>query len=144
MECKTCDKACVKCGFNKSIQRWFCKDCKLYSQEIYAYRICTVADEKIIISLNKEGVGISGISRITGMSKSNVINRIKLLAPLVADLQSVTRSFNDKCMDKICTLDHRRLESFRLSGVKEVPIKWADPTGHMSKMTQLLEEPQLN
>ncbi|RYD52420.1 MAG: hypothetical protein EOP52_09695 [Sphingobacteriales bacterium] len=36
---------------------------------------------------------------------------------------------------KIWTLDHRRLAAFRLSGLKEAPIQWANPAGQMWKMT---------
>lgn len=46
----------------------------------YTYKLCTIADESVIVSLNNEGVGVSGIARITGMSKANVINKIKALA----------------------------------------------------------------
>lgn len=36
---------------------------------------------------------------------------------------------------KIWTLDHRRLASFRLSGLKEAPVQWTNPNGQMWKMT---------
>lgn len=36
---------------------------------------------------------------------------------------------------KIWTLDHRRLAAFRLSGLQEAPIQWANPNGQMWKMT---------
>jgi len=36
---------------------------------------------------------------------------------------------------KVWTLDHRRLGAFRLSGLQEAPIQWANPTGQMWKMT---------
>jgi RHS repeat-associated protein len=36
---------------------------------------------------------------------------------------------------KIWTLDHRRLAAFRLSGLQEAPIQWANPSGQMWKMT---------
>ena len=36
---------------------------------------------------------------------------------------------------KIWTLDHRRLAAFRLSGLQEAPIQWADPSRQMWKMT---------
>jgi hypothetical protein len=36
---------------------------------------------------------------------------------------------------KIWTLDHRRLAAFRLSGLQEAPIQWADPSMQMWKMT---------
>ncbi len=36
---------------------------------------------------------------------------------------------------KIWTLDNRRLGAFRLSGLDEAPIQWANPSGQMWKMT---------
>jgi hypothetical protein len=36
---------------------------------------------------------------------------------------------------KVWTLDHRRLAAFRLSGLKEAPVQWADPSSQMWKMT---------
>jgi hypothetical protein len=36
---------------------------------------------------------------------------------------------------KIWTLDHRRLAAFELSGLKNVPVTWANPSGQMWKMT---------
>lgn len=36
---------------------------------------------------------------------------------------------------KVWTLDHRRLAAFRLSGLQEAPIQWANPSGQMWKMT---------
>lgn len=80
MECRKCNRACIKRGFNKSVQRWFCKSCKLYQQKAYAYKICTKKDEETIVKLNNIGVGISGISSFTGISKANVINKIKQIA----------------------------------------------------------------
>ncbi len=36
---------------------------------------------------------------------------------------------------KIWTLNHRRLGAFKLSGLSEAPIQWANPSGQMWKMT---------
>ena len=36
---------------------------------------------------------------------------------------------------KIWTLDHRRLAAFKLSGLQQVPVQWADPSKQMWKMT---------
>ncbi|WP_293953333.1 MULTISPECIES: hypothetical protein [unclassified Sphingobacterium] len=36
---------------------------------------------------------------------------------------------------KVWTLDHRRLGVFKLSGLEQAPIQWANPTGQMWKMT---------
>jgi insertion element IS1 protein InsB len=80
MECKNCQGLCIKKGCQKRKQRYYCKIYKLYQLKTYRNKNCTGADEDLIIKLNNEGVGISGISRITGMSKSNVVKRIRKLA----------------------------------------------------------------
>lgn len=51
-----------------------------YQQNVYQYKRCTDEDEKMIAQLTTEGVSICGISRITGVSKANVINKIKLIS----------------------------------------------------------------
>lgn len=80
MKCKKCNSVCVKRGFNNSVQRLFCKSCKRYQQKTYTYRLCTESDEETIVKLNNIGVGINGISRFTGMSKANVVLKIKTIA----------------------------------------------------------------
>ena len=52
----------------------------MYQLKTYRYKQCTEEDEKMIVKLNNESVSISGISRITGMSKSNVIKKLGQMA----------------------------------------------------------------
>lgn len=80
MECRYCQGACIKKGWQTKRQKYYCKVCKKYQQKFYSYKCCSPADDQIIIKLNTIGVGISGISKFTGISKSHVINRIRLLA----------------------------------------------------------------
>lgn len=81
MNCKCCNELCIKKGFQKNLkQKWYCNTCKLYQQSVYIYKMCSIDDEKMIIILNNNGVGIRGIARITGISPGNVINKIKQLA----------------------------------------------------------------
>jgi len=80
MNCNSCKKTPIKRGFNKNKQRLFCKNCNLYYQIEYRYKKCSNQDELMISRLNNEGISISGIARITGMSKANVINKINMLA----------------------------------------------------------------
>ncbi len=79
MECKNCKSKCIKKGFNKTKQRWFCKCCKHHCQNDYVYRICNKEDEDMIIRLQNEGVGINGIGRLLKISKSNIVNKIRKL-----------------------------------------------------------------
>lgn len=80
MKCKCCKNDCIKKGHYKNVQRFLCKACLRYQQQSYSYKICTSEDEEMIVKLNNEGVGISGIARLTGISKSHVVNKIKELA----------------------------------------------------------------
>lgn len=84
MECKNCKLKCIKKGFNKTRQRWFCKSCGYHFQEEYIYHRCSREDEKMIVKLHNEGVSINGIGRLLRMSKSNVINKIRYIATQIA------------------------------------------------------------
>ena len=80
MKCIYCSDHCIRKGFVKKNQRFFCKSCKHYQQDVYQYKRCTTDHERIIAQLTTEGMSISGVARITGISKSNVIKRIKKIA----------------------------------------------------------------
>lgn len=80
MNCKKCNCHCIKKGFNKTTQKYYCKSCKLYQQKKYVYRICSAVDKNTISKLTCIGVSISGISKFTGISKSHIINLIKEIA----------------------------------------------------------------
>jgi insertion element IS1 protein InsB len=81
MECKNCKCSdCIKKGIRKDRQKYYCRTCNKYFQSTYSYKLCTTEDEKLIARLTKEGMSICGISRITGISKANVINKIKLIS----------------------------------------------------------------
>lgn len=79
MECKNCQGFCVKKGCRNRRQKYYCKGCKLYQLKTRCYKSCTEEDELMILKLNNEGVGIRSISRITGISESNVVTKIKKL-----------------------------------------------------------------
>jgi transposase-like protein len=80
MKCKSCNSSCIKKGFQSGSQKYYCKSCNKYSQLSYTYKRCSLEDEKMIARLTTEGVGICGISRITGVSKANVINKIRKIS----------------------------------------------------------------
>jgi insertion element IS1 protein InsB len=83
MKCKFCNKACIKKGFNKGIQRFQCKACLKFQQKEYVYSLCTEPHEKLIVKLSNEGTGISSIARIVELSKTSIIRKIKELAAKV-------------------------------------------------------------
>jgi insertion element IS1 protein InsB len=92
MNCKYCNGSCIKKGFYQSNQRFLCKSCFKYQQESYVYSSCTKAHEIMIVKLNNVGVGISGIARVTQLSKATVIRKIKEIArkivkPLITEVQ---------------------------------------------------------
>lgn len=80
MKCKKCQGPCAKKGCQNRRQKYYCKKCNLYQLKTYQYKQCTKEDEAMLVKLNNEGVSISGISRITGISKSHVINKLKRIA----------------------------------------------------------------
>src|ERR1044072_5007479 len=80
MECKYCQALCIKKGCQNRRQKYYCKKCRIYQQKTYTYRLCTANDEQNIIKLNNIGVGINGIARFTGISKTNVVKKIKHLS----------------------------------------------------------------
>jgi insertion element IS1 protein InsB len=87
MNCKYCNGYCIKRGFQNKTQKYQCKTCKHYQQKEYVYKICTEQDNKLIAQLNNEGMSISSIGRITGISKANVVNRIKKLVKKIIEPQ---------------------------------------------------------
>lgn len=61
-------------------QRYKCKSCGKYQQDIYTYKRYDSKDDENIKLLNAEGVGIRSMSRILGYSKRTIIRRILYLA----------------------------------------------------------------
>ncbi|MCW3104299.1 MAG: mobile element protein [Bacteroidetes bacterium] len=80
MECKHCKGICIKKGCQNRRQKYCCKACGRYQQKTYTYKLCTADDDQNIIKLNNIGVGINGIASFTGISKANVVNKIKQLS----------------------------------------------------------------
>lgn len=76
MKCKNCSSLkLVKRGTIGIKQRYQCKSCGKYQQDIYSYKLYNSSDDKNIKQLNAEGVGISSISRILGYSKQTILRR---------------------------------------------------------------------
>jgi len=78
MRCKNCNENCWRSGRQKNgVQRYYCKVCKIYQQAGYRYRACERSINDTITSLNNEGVGVMGISRILKIASGTVTRRIK-------------------------------------------------------------------
>jgi insertion element IS1 protein InsB len=92
MFCKYCKGSCIKKGFQDGKQKYKCKSCHKNQRKEYTYRICTKEDERMLIRYNNEGMSISSMSRITKISKANVVNKIrelgrKIVKPIINEDQ---------------------------------------------------------
>lgn len=95
MYCSKCQSTnTIKKGVRNNVQKWYCKACKRYFQEEYKNVICTPAHDALIVKLNNEGLGISSIGRIVGISKSNVVSRIKKLS------NKISLNFKQECNEE--------------------------------------------
>lgn len=79
MNCKYCNRKCVKKGKRSGKQRYRCGNCMKY--QLRTYKKTRIDDSKVdfLRKLNNEGVGISSISRLLNISKSSVQRVIKRL-----------------------------------------------------------------
>jgi len=80
--CKYCGGVCWKSGVEKASgkQRYRCKNCRKSQQVQYSYNAYSPHLDQNIISLTKEGVGILGTARLSGISPTTLITRIKKIA----------------------------------------------------------------
>jgi len=84
MKCTHCNSEnLVKKGKVGIKQRYRCKSCNRYQQDLYSYRRYKVTDDQRIKLFNAEGVGIRSMSRILGYSPNTLIRRILYLAAKV-------------------------------------------------------------
>ncbi len=103
MKCKYCFKnRCIKKGVRNSTQRYQCKNCSKYQLKDYKYKLFEINDEKNIISLNAEGVGIRSISRVLGYSKGTISRKILELSKRV--VRPIYAQYNQTYeVDEMCT-----------------------------------------
>lgn len=92
MECRYCKGLCVKKGFSGKRQRYRCKKCFRYQQSTYVYS--TSCDRDLMNKLNNEGVSVSGMSRLLGISKASVCRRLAenlelIVVPVVCEQHEV-------------------------------------------------------
>ncbi len=81
MKCRNCSKTeLIRKGRIGIKQRYQCKNCGKYQQDIYTYQRYDSKDDDNIKMLNAEGVGIRSMSRILGYSKRTIIRRTLYLA----------------------------------------------------------------
>ncbi|XOV67610.1 MAG: IS1 family transposase [Fluviicola sp.] len=84
MRCNHCSSnSLIRKGKIGIKQRYQCKYCSKYQQDIYSYKKYDPSDDIQIKKFNAEGLGIRSISRILGYSRGTIIRRIMYLASKV-------------------------------------------------------------
>lgn len=82
--CRYCTNACIKKGWYKTIQKYFCKQCHKYQQSFYSYKLISAEEDKNIVLLNNEGMSISSIGRYLHIAKTTVRRRLLLISKTIA------------------------------------------------------------
>lgn len=80
MECSICKGDCIKKGKRHGIQRYQCKACGCYQQQVYIKTRIPEEKYQWVKQLNNEGCGISSISRLLKIFKSSVQRLIERIA----------------------------------------------------------------
>ncbi len=73
----------IRKGIRGIKQRYECKNCGKYQQDIYTYQRYDSKDDNQIKLLNAEGVGIRSMGRILGYSKRTILRRTLYLGSKV-------------------------------------------------------------
>ena len=93
MKCKYCNHPCVKAGVRKKkIQTYRCKHCKKYQQQNYSNQAYLLSTNKSVVSLLIEGISIRGIARVSRISITTVIKRIKGIAKSISKSYSYVKN----------------------------------------------------
>ena len=100
--CESCKIKCIKWGKTKrGTQRYRCPDCRKTIVEEYTYKAFIPNTNQKIVSLLKEGCGISSISRLLQISPTTVQKRILSISKrLTMPLIPIGKSYE---MDELCT-----------------------------------------
>lgn len=78
MDCKYCQRACVKAGFHSNgKQKFYCNTCRKYQQATYTYPGYQADLNIRIQQLLVEGISLRGIGRVLKVSLTTVIARIR-------------------------------------------------------------------
>ena len=82
--CRYCTNACIKKGWYKTIQKYFCKHCHKYQQSFYSYKLISAEEDNNIVLLNNEGMSISSIGRYLHIAKTTVRRRLLLISKTIS------------------------------------------------------------
>lgn len=81
MNCAYCSGKCRKRGFQTNgTQRYRCSQCNKYQQQTYRNMAWLPHINADVVRFLREGVGIRGIGRLSGISPKTVLARIKTIA----------------------------------------------------------------
>ena len=101
MECKYCQTACIKKGFNGSgKQKYYCKLCHKNQLKTYFYKSYLIQNSELVC-LVIEGCGIRSIARILHISKTTVGKRIlKISEKVIPPKYEYGKEYE---VDELCT-----------------------------------------
>jgi insertion element IS1 protein InsB len=95
-----CQNFSIKKGKYFQIQKYQCKSCNKYFRADYCYKKYNLAEEKSIADLNKEGMGISSISRYLRIPKTTVMRKLESYAEKITK-PVIYESFQSYDVDEI-------------------------------------------
>jgi len=72
MKCNYCGQTCIRKGIRKTVQKYLCRDCGKYQQQLYIYKKLNKDTVNAAVRLTKEDLGISSVARILVRSKSTI------------------------------------------------------------------------
>lgn len=103
MKCNYCSGQCIKKGLQKNgLQKYQCRNCLKYQQKEYKYKRCKAQSIINMKEMNNEGVGISSISRLLGISKTTVMRKLEQESQKIKkpNYNEIQQSYE---IDEICT-----------------------------------------
>ena len=80
VNCRYCAANCIKKGWYKAVQKYYCKTCGKFQRQQYSYKPTSAKDDNNIALLNNEGMGISSIGRYLHIAKTTVRRRILIIS----------------------------------------------------------------
>jgi insertion element IS1 protein InsB len=119
MNCPNCKNRCIRKGYFRNTQRYQCKVCKRYTQAIHIRQRLSAQTIAQIVSLLREGMSISSISRYLRVAKSTT-QRIILRSAAQCRLRSNHLVQEEYEMDELRTyVGNKRNESWVIYSINK-------------------------
>jgi IS1 family transposase len=80
VNCRYCSANCIRKGWYKAVQKYYCKACGKFQRGQYSYKLTSSTNDNNIVLLNNEGMSISSIGRYLQIAKTTVRRRILILS----------------------------------------------------------------